>query len=143
MKTWILLATSIAVLSVMPYQEADAHDRHGGSRSYVSVGVGVGYYWPYRYYYPRSYVGVEVYPRRSARTVTTRERSEVRSRELFVYPAAGQSESRMADDRYDCHVWAASQSGFDPTLGAGSADQADSYARAMTACLEARNYVVR
>ena len=144
MKTWILLVASIAALAVLPQDDAAAHDRrYRSSHSHVSVGLGLGYYWPYRYYYPRSYVGVEVYPRRSARTVRTRERSEVQARELYVYPAAGQSEKRMADDRYDCHVWASGQSGFDPTLGAGSEQDADSYGRAITACLEARNYVVR
>ena len=54
-----------------------------------------------------------------------------------------QSAAQTADDRYQCHVWAAGESGHDPTLGAGSRDEADSYARAFTACMEARNYVVR
>jgi hypothetical protein len=142
MKTWIPLVLSIAVLTLLPHDDAAAHDRRHRV-THTHIGIGIGYAWPYRYYYPRSYVGVEVYPSRSARTVRTRERSEVRARELYVYPAAGQSERRMADDRYDCHVWAAGQTGFDPTLGAGSAEDADSYARAMTACLEARDYVVR
>ena len=62
---------------------------------------------------------------------------------LYVYPAAGQSAAQTAADRYQCHVWAAGESGHDPTLGAGSRDEADSYARAFTACMEARNYVVR
>jgi len=62
---------------------------------------------------------------------------------LYVYPAAGQSEAQTADDRYDCHVWAANESGHDPTLGAGSRDEAEGYTRAFTACMEARNYVVR
>jgi hypothetical protein len=62
---------------------------------------------------------------------------------LYVYPAAGQSEARTADDRYQCHTWAATQSGHDPTLGAGSRDEAEGYTRAFTACMEGRNYVVR
>ena len=62
---------------------------------------------------------------------------------LYVYPAAGQSEAQTADDRYQCHAWAANESGHDPTLGAGSRDEADSYTRAFTACMEGRNYVVR
>jgi outer membrane lipoprotein SlyB len=37
---------------------------------------------------------------------------------LFVYPAAGQSESQLADDRYACHVQALQASGFDPTRAA-------------------------
>jgi hypothetical protein len=62
---------------------------------------------------------------------------------LYVYPAAGQSAAKTADDRYECHVWAVGESGHDPTLGAGSREEADGYARAFTACMEARNYVVR
>ena len=34
---------------------------------------------------------------------------------LFVYPAAGQSESQLADDRYACHEHAVRESRFDPT----------------------------
>jgi hypothetical protein len=62
---------------------------------------------------------------------------------LYVYPAAGQSEAQTADDRYQCHVWAANQSGHDPTLGAGSREDAEGYTRAFTACMEGRSYVVR
>jgi hypothetical protein len=62
---------------------------------------------------------------------------------LYVYPAAGQSEAETADDRYECHVWAANESGHDPTLGAGTREEAEGYSRAFTACMEARNYVVR
>jgi hypothetical protein len=60
-----------------------------------------------------------------------------------VYPAAGQSESQTADDRYQCHGWAADASGHDPTLGAGSREDAESYTRAFTACMEGRDYVVK
>jgi hypothetical protein len=37
---------------------------------------------------------------------------------LFIYPAAGQSESQLADDRYACHLRAVGESGFDPTRAA-------------------------
>ena len=37
---------------------------------------------------------------------------------LFVYPAAGQSDSQLADDRYACHARALQESGFDPTRAA-------------------------
>lgn len=66
--------------------------------------------------------------------------------ELYLYPRNGQSEAQQATDRYECHRWAADQTGFDPTApstGAASpaagADPA-SYRRAMTACLEGRGY---
>lgn len=43
----------------------------------------------------------------------------VRAQErLFIYPAAGQSESQLADDRYACHERAVHESRFDPTRAA-------------------------
>ena len=69
--------------------------------------------------------------------------------DLFIYPKNGQSEDRQAQDRYECHSWAAGQSGFDPTLPLGGVSESqagakrDDYLRAMTACLEARGYSVK
>jgi hypothetical protein len=34
---------------------------------------------------------------------------------IMVYPAHGQSSDQLERDRYDCHVWAVQQSGFDPS----------------------------
>ncbi len=34
---------------------------------------------------------------------------------LMVYPAKGQSPDQLERDRYECHVWAVQQSGFDPS----------------------------
>lgn len=71
------------------------------------------------------------------------------SSELYIYPKNGQSEQQQAQDRYECHSWASSQTGFDPTApnGGVSPDQADSarssYDRAMSACLEGRGYTVK
>jgi hypothetical protein len=33
---------------------------------------------------------------------------------LMIYPASGQSDQQLADDRYACHLQAVEQSGFDP-----------------------------
>jgi hypothetical protein len=70
--------------------------------------------------------------------------------DLYAYPQAGQSAEQQSKDKYECHKWATSQSGFDPTQSGGGAvppDQAgsarDSYQRAMSACLEGRGYSVR
>lgn len=71
------------------------------------------------------------------------------TQELFVYPSHGQSPEQTATDRYQCHRWAADQTGFDPTQPAGGvpADQTaslrEAYMRAMTACLEGRGYSVK
>ncbi len=66
---------------------------------------------------------------------------------LYVYPAQGQTAETQATDEYECHRWAASQSGFDPAPAATgqSADVAHraDYVRAQTACLEGRGYTVR
>jgi hypothetical protein len=142
-----------ALILLIPTDEADAHGRYG--RFGVSIGYGYpgyaypGYGWPLGYYggyyYPRSFVGVTVRPWRRDRRDrrTRREEREVRNRALYVYPAGGQSEEQLADDRYECHVWSVDSTGFDPTLGAGSREEADDYGRAFTACMEGRGYVVR
>jgi hypothetical protein len=68
---------------------------------------------------------------------------------VFSYPNKDQSADQQAKDRYECHRWAVEQTGFDPTLNGGgvppeqrTAKRAD-YQRAMSACLEARDYTVR
>lgn len=66
----------------------------------------------------------------------------------FVYPSRGQSPERQASDEYECHRWATTQAGFDPTLAATGQQTAegarrDDYQRARTACLEGRGYTVR
>lgn len=69
--------------------------------------------------------------------------------ELFIYPAKGQTEQQQADDRYECHRWGVSQTGYDPTQPpknlAGNAlnNKREDYQRAMKACLEGRGYSVR
>lgn len=35
--------------------------------------------------------------------------------DLYIYPKNGQSEELQRRDRYECHVWAADQTGFDPS----------------------------
>ena len=34
---------------------------------------------------------------------------------VYFYPTEGQSAAQQDRDRYDCHVWAVKQTGFDPT----------------------------
>lgn len=150
MRTLLLGLTAIVLLASLPLTASEAHGRHG-SRARISVGIGVGYpafypgyfgYYGYGGWHPRAYLGLGVSPRYRSRTRTER-RGEVRNQALYVYPAAGQSEAQLAEDRYQCHVWAADASDYDPTLGAGTRAEADSYARAFTACMEGRDYVVK
>lgn len=72
--------------------------------------------------------------------------AEATAERLFVYPNRGQSEERQAKDRYECHQWAVRESGVDPSLW----DQQEityednrNYKRAISACLEGRNYTVK
>ena len=71
------------------------------------------------------------------------------SDDLFIYPQQGQSEDQQASDKYECHKWATSQTGFDPTQSGGGVppEQAaaahSEYQRAMKACLQGRGYSVR
>lgn len=68
---------------------------------------------------------------------------------LFIYPRHGQTAQQQRDDEFECHRWAAAQTGFDPTQAAtgtlapaeprGRAD----YDRAFGACLDGRGYTVR
>src|SRR5690606_32924464 len=135
-----MIAIAAAALFGVP-PAADAHGVRYGSTVIVSHGYPAPWYYPAYYYAPYYFGSVWVRPWR-ART-ERRERGAERALKLYVYPAAGQSEEQLADDRYECHVWAAEQSGHDPTLGAGSRREAEEYTRAFTACMEGRNYVVR
>jgi uncharacterized protein DUF6515 len=69
--------------------------------------------------------------------------------DFFVYPKNGQSATQQAADRYECHTWSKSQTGYDPTQPNGggapgdNAPRRDQYRRAITACLEARGYSVK
>jgi hypothetical protein len=69
--------------------------------------------------------------------------------DVFVYPRNGQSEEQTANDKYECHRWAVSQSGFDPTVSGGGVAYGDNgakrsdYRRALGACLEGRGYSVK
>ncbi len=67
--------------------------------------------------------------------------------DLIAYPKNGQSTEQQAKDKYECHAWAVTQSGFDPTQGASAASAAPGkrtdYMRAQAACLDGRGYSVK
>jgi hypothetical protein len=69
---------------------------------------------------------------------------------IFVYPRQGQSIELKTKDRSECHSWAVSQIGYDPTQpSAGNMPEAQrnqmqaDYQREMGACLDARGYIVK
>jgi hypothetical protein len=147
MRALFVASLAVAVLTVLPIEASHGHRVY--ARPYVGLGFGYpfGYYGPYYspWYGPSFGVGVRIgdrYPTRRVRSERV-ERGEQQALKLYVYPAAGQSEAQTAEDRYQCHVWAADQSGHDPTLGAGTRADAEGYTRAFAACMEGRNYVVK
>jgi hypothetical protein len=116
---------------------------------------GVPYYYAddvyYRYYPGRGYRVVDAPSGEPSRTEASSSASApaAAGSELFIYPKNGQSEEQQSKDRYECHSWAASQSGFDPTQPLGGVEESEApakradYQRAQTACLEARGYSVK
>ena len=38
----------------------------------------------------------------------------VLAKDLYIYPAGGQSNEQMDKDKYECYNWAKTDSGFDP-----------------------------
>ena len=147
MRGWILgTAAVIAVIAVMAWPSADA-EAHYGARHYAPARISVGFSYGYPFYrpfYPGTAIGIGINltPRPGPPKQHDRQ-SRTATKQLFVYPAEGQSEDQMSEDRYQCHVWASGETGFDPTLGAGTADEADEYGRAFSACMEGRGYVVK
>lgn len=71
------------------------------------------------------------------------EYSTDQDEDLYVYPAQGQSEQQQSDDRYECHRWAVTETGYDPIDSDYDADRRAGYLRALTACLTGRGYSVR
>jgi hypothetical protein len=41
--------------------------------------------------------------------------SAIAASDMYIYPAKGQDKNKQDEDRYDCHSWAVSQTGFDPS----------------------------
>jgi hypothetical protein len=117
---------------------------------YTTVWIGgTPYYYADGNYYlwePERRGYIVTAPPAAADTATT---TSPAGEELFAYPKNGQSEAQQATDRYQCHDWARSQTGYDPTQPLGGTDAAQSaskradYMRAQKACLEARGYSVR
>ncbi|MBA1203026.1 hypothetical protein G7009_14890 [Pseudomonas capeferrum] len=64
--------------------------------------------------------------------------------DLIAYPLYGQLPQQQDEDRYQCHRWAVDQSGFDPAAAshAPPPNVADTYRRALGACLSGRGYSV-
>ena len=65
------------------------------------------------------------------------------SNKLIIYPAAAQTDEQLSKDRYDCHVWASDETGYDPSNADSDQLLLGEYNRAMGACMEAKDYIVK
>ncbi len=107
---------------------------------YISFGIGGSRYYHFGgTYYIRANDKYEVVepPQEASDYV------RVANRALVVYPAANQTPTQQQQDRYECHRWSFTETGFDPSGEEPDYRLKPVYDRAMSACLEARNYVVR
>jgi hypothetical protein len=108
---------------------------------------GAPYYYADDVYYRRHDNGYEVTEAPGDQPESTSPAPP--AEDLFIYPKADQNPEQQAKDRYQCHRWAVDQTGFDPSEPGGGVSAAengrkrDDYRRAMTACLEARDYTVK
>ncbi|MCE5975328.1 DUF6515 family protein [Pseudomonas sp. JR33AA] len=64
--------------------------------------------------------------------------------DVVAYPMYGQGQEQQEQDRYQCHRWAVSQSGFDPATAtyAPAATVLSHYQRALGACFSGRGYSI-
>ncbi|WOJ98227.1 DUF6515 family protein [Congregibacter brevis] len=108
---------------------------------FITIGTGPRryYYYAGAYYRPATKGFVVIEQPSTTPTVLPAEDSG----RIIVYPAAGQSEEQTGRDRYECHLWASKETDFDPTVADSDSNLRSDYRRAMNACLEARDYVVK
>jgi hypothetical protein len=116
---------------------------------YTTIWVGgIPYYYANGVYYvwrpaQQGYVVTEA---PAASNVVTPQRGPD---QFYVYPKKGQSVEQQDKDRYECHRWAVSQTGFDPSLSTSNLTDSElttkraDYRRAIEACLDARGYSVK
>lgn len=163
-----------ALLFGLACTTADAAWHHGGGGWHGGPG-----YWGGPAFYPRAsiglyvpvlppfystwwYGGVPYYyadgsyylwdaPRRTYVVTSPPDKvlAEAEPGKLYVYPRNGQSEAQQSQDRYDCHAWARSQTGVDPTDLKKDLKPKErvaaltEYRHAEQACLEGRGYTAR
>lgn len=103
---------------------------------------GIAYYEAYGSYFVDDRAGFRVVP--SPFQTIPSVPVTTNSGELFIYPARGQNQEQQSRDRYECHRWGVSQTGFDPSTAQIPNDaRLPDYRRAMSVCLEARGYTVK
>jgi hypothetical protein len=108
---------------------------------------GIPYYYADNVYYtagPGGYVVVDAPPNADQPGAPPPPAAPGQS-DLIIYPKNGQTQEQQAADDFECHSWAKSQSGFDPSqaTGGGAGSARNNYLRAKSACLQARGYEVK
>ena len=159
----LILTMAIFLISPLSSEARGGHGGHGGYSGRGGYSGHGGYsgrggysgWWvpwavlggaavlaPYYYYAPPLVIIREQPPEyfQPAQSVTPSS-----TERIFVYPRQGQSEEIQAKDRYECHSWAVSQTGYDPTQPTGDMPEAQraDYLRAQGACLDGRGYTVK
>jgi hypothetical protein len=111
---------------------------------------GIPYYYANEVYYTQTAGGyIIVDPPKGEVSATPPAAGRPPESQIFIYPRQGQSEQKQADDRYECHRFAVSQTGFDPTKMPADlntdqiAQKRSDYQRASSACLDGRGYTVK
>jgi hypothetical protein len=144
----LILTMAIFLISPLP---SEARSGHGGWWvPWAVLGGAAVLAAPYYYapYYARPTVIIREQPQvyfQPAQSVTLPSSPE----RVFVYPRQNQNEELQAKDRYECHSWAVSQIGYDPTQPTGNMPEARlnqmraDYQRAQGACLDGRGYTVK
>jgi|APIni6443716594_1056825.scaffolds.fasta_scaffold399317_1 hypothetical protein len=156
-----ILMLTMAIFLISPLS-GEAGGGHGGYGGYRGHGGYSGWWVPWAvlggaavlapYYYAPYYTPPPVIIREQLPVYIQPAPSVTPSstERIFVYPRHGQSEELQAKDRYECHSWAVSQTGYDPTqLSTGDMTEtrlnqmrAD-YQRAQGACLDGRGYTMK
>jgi len=104
------------------YRGGYGYRGHGHFRHHYPnyrFGIGMYRYGPPAVYLPRPvyYPAAPAYYSSSAPvTVISQPETSKRTSEtqLFFYPKQGQSGELQSRDRYECHIWARNQTGYDP-----------------------------
>ena len=115
----------------------------------ITIG-GMPYYYANDVYYTQTAGGyMVVEPPQGEAIPAAPQADQTPASQVFIYPRQGQSEKKQADDRYECHRWSVSQTGFDPTKPPVNLPEAQmiqkrtDYQRASAACLDGRGYTVK
>lgn len=118
---------------------------------YTTIWIGgIPYYYANDVYYTQAAGGyIVVEPPKGEVSPAASQGDQTSVSQVFIYPREGQSEKKQADDRYECHRWAVSQTGYDPTNQPVNLSETQriqkraDYQRASAACLDGRGYTVK